>query len=76
MAKDGVKFICSNKGCAIRSFLEEENSAEACSFHKGEPIFHDLKKYWSCCEGKVAYDWDEFMKIETCVKGPHEKKYK
>ena len=74
MTKCGTKFICGNKGCAIRSFKEEENHEAACHFHKGDAIFHDLKKYWSCCE-KVAYDWDDFMKIPTCMEGPHAKKF-
>ena len=75
--KDG-RFICANKGCTKRTFTDEENDAEdePCSYHSGEPIFHDLNKYWSCCNptGKgraIAYDWDAFMKLETCVKGKH-----
>ena len=76
--KDG-RFICANKGCTIRHFVDDENGDEACSYHTGEPIFHDLKKYWSCCnpdgKGKVAYDWDEFMALPTCTKGPHAKKW-
>lgn len=62
MSRDGKKFICANKGCAARNFLEEENHETACHYHKGEAVFHDLKKYWSCCEekGKIAYDWDDF----------------
>ena len=76
--KDG-RYICANKGCTARTFLDEENADNACNHHTGEPIFHDLKKYWSCCnpdgKGKVAYDWDEFMLLETCAVGPHKKKY-
>ena len=76
------KFICANKGCKIRAFTDEENGPEACNFHNGEPIFHDLKKYWSCCNPKgeggknrIGYDWDEFMQLDTCQVGPHQKKY-
>ena len=76
--KDG-RFICANKGCTKKNFTDEENNDEACEHHTGQPIFHDLKKYWSCCnqdgKGKVAYDWDEFMALPTCAKGPHAKKY-
>ena len=69
--KDGI-FICGNKGCVKRTFTDEENEQEnPCSYHSGEAVFHDLKKYWSCCnpdgKGKVAYDWDEFMLLPTCV---------
>ena len=76
--KDG-RFICANKGCKKRTFTDEENGDENCEYHTGEPIFHDLKKYWSCCNpngnGKVAYDWDEFMALPTCTKGPCTKKW-
>ena len=47
-----------------RTFIDEENDAEEnpCSYHVGDAVFHDLKKYWSCCnsdgKGKIAYDWD------------------
>ena len=69
--KDG-RFICGNQGCVKRTFTDEENELEnPCSYHSGEAVFHDLKKYWSCCnpngKGKVAYDWDEFMLLPTCV---------
>jgi len=57
--KDG-KFVCSNLGCTKRTFIEEENSDSACNFHKGAPVFHDLKKYWSCCKDKVTYEFEEF----------------
>ena len=69
MSKDG-KFMCANKGCGKRSFLPEENSDTACNYHSGDAVFHDLKKYWSCCQ-KTAYDWDDFMKLPTCLTGPH-----
>ena len=76
------KFKCANKGCSSKSaFTEEENEAEEpCSYHSGDAVFHDLKKYWSCCnpngQGKlVGYDWDEFMLLPTCQKGKHTYKY-
>ena len=76
--KDG-RFYCSNKGCTAKTFTDEENGAEACKHHSGEAIFHDLRKYWSCCnpdgKGKVAYDWDEFMLLPTCCVGEHKYKY-
>lgn len=64
---------CINKGCGME-FDEKTNNEEACSYHPGNPIFHDLKKYWSCC-GKETYDWDEFMKLPKCSKGKHVPKY-
>jgi hypothetical protein len=80
--KEG-RYICSNKGCTKKTFTDEENDAEEnpCCFHSGAPIFHDLKKYWSCCnpDGSisklVAYDWDEFMLLPTCATGKHQYKY-
>ena len=75
LSKDG-KFICANKGCAKRTFTTEENNDTACEYHSGEAVFHDLKKYWSCCTKKVAYDWDDFLKLPTCQNGPHAIKYK
>ena len=47
--KDG-RFICANKGCKAKTFVEEEQGDEVCEHHTGEPVFHDLKKYWSCCD--------------------------
>ena len=64
-----------------RTFTDSENEEkDCCEYHTGEAVFHDVKKYWSCCnpngQGKgVAYDWDDFMKLPTCAKGKHAKKY-
>jgi len=66
------KFKCSNKGCN-KLFLEEENTDTACNYHAGEPCFHDLKKFWTCCNVE-SWDWDDFMKLPTCKKGSHVKK--
>ena len=68
------KYKCSNKGCN-KEYTEEENIESSCSFHSGQPIFHDLKKYWSCCK-KETWDWDEFVKLPTCQTGKHVPKYK
>lgn len=45
-----------NQGCR-KDYFENENNETACSYHKGNPVFHDLKKFWSCC-GKETHDWD------------------
>eukprot|EP00920_Eleutheroschizon_duboscqi_P036027 GHVT01087224.1.p1 GENE.GHVT01087224.1~~GHVT01087224.1.p1 ORF type:complete len:212 (-),score=56.60 GHVT01087224.1:553-1188(-) len=60
---------CCHRGCH-QEFKEEENAEDACHFHPGAPVFRDLKKTWTCC-GVSSYDWDEFVKIKPCAKGPH-----
>ncbi|CAK64510.1 unnamed protein product (macronuclear) [Paramecium tetraurelia] len=61
------KYKCTNKGC-LKEYDPKENTE--CFYHPGEPCFHDLKKFWTCCKVE-KYDWDEFMKIPTCAKGSH-----
>lgn len=70
------KLFCGNLGCSVKVYVEEQNGDKACKYHIGKPVFHDLKKYWSCCPNKETWDWDEFMKIPTCVEGRHIPKYK
>ncbi len=63
---------CINKGCQI-VYDPKLNSSDSCTFHPGKAVFHDAKKYWSCCEtkNKVAYDFDEFLAIPGCETGFH-----
>ena len=65
-------YKCIHKGC-LKEFKEAENTDESCKFHPGEPIFHDLKKFWSCCRVET-WDWDEFTKLPTCAQGKHDAK--
>lgn len=60
---------CTNKGC-LKEYDPTKNDDGVCSYHPGNPIFHDLKKYWDCCK-KETYDWDDFMALPTCTKGKH-----
>ena len=60
---------CTNLGCQ-KTYTEEENKADSCSYHLGPVIFHDIKKGYQCCS-TVVYDWDEFSLIPGCVKGSH-----
>ncbi len=76
MTRDGTKFVCANVGCTLKNFLDEENSATACSYHTGQPVFRDIAKSWSCCSVKPVYDFDDFVKLPTCATGEHKKKYK
>lgn len=60
---------CQNPGCKLR-YDPSSNSDEACVYHSGKVIFHDIKKGWACCN-EVRYDWEEFEKIPGCTRGPH-----
>ena len=68
----GQEILCKNGGC-LKKFKESENHAEACSYHPGKPIFHDLKKGWTCCN-KIVYDWEEFERLKGCATGHHASK--
>jgi disease resistance protein len=74
MTKDG-KYYCGNPGCADQTYSPNENKEGACRYHAGQPVFHDRKKFWSCCK-QEAYDWDDFMKLQPCVTGQHKPKFK
>ena len=64
-----MKVRCKRHGC-LKWYNPEENEDGVCHYHPGQPIFHDLKKGWTCCN-KVVYDWDEFQKLPTCATGKH-----
>merc|ERR1712166_322539 len=69
-AEDPSLFKCYRYGCGVL-FREEDNGPNTCSYHKGQPVFHDCTKWWSCCPHKKHTDWDEFMKEPTCCTGAH-----
>ena len=60
---------CLRLGC-MKKYKASENSETACSYHNGKPIFHDLKKGWTCCN-QIVYDWDEFKLLKGCQVGSH-----
>lgn len=60
---------CKRNGCK-KPYKENENNEQACNYHPGKPIFHDLKKGWTCCN-QIVYDWDDFQKLKTCAVGAH-----
>ncbi|XP_022647802.1 cysteine and histidine-rich domain-containing protein 1-like isoform X1 [Varroa destructor] len=64
-----TKKLCYNKGCA-QNFDENENKYDACRYHPGVPVFHDVYKGWSCCNKKTI-DFTEFLNIKGCSVGPH-----
>eukprot|EP00922_Rhytidocystis_sp_ex-Travisia-forbesii_P000332 GHVS01000505.1.p1 GENE.GHVS01000505.1~~GHVS01000505.1.p1 ORF type:complete len:203 (+),score=20.71 GHVS01000505.1:73-681(+) len=71
VTKDG-KHKCCQAGCH-KEYDPKENPLTACRYHPGKPVFHDLKKSWTCCNAS-SYDWDEFMKLPTCTEGAHSPK--
>lgn len=62
---------CQNKGCQ-KVFVVEDNSASACTFHAGQPVFHDAIKFWSCCPEKKCYDFESFLEVPGCARGFHD----
>eukprot|EP00512_Aurantiochytrium_limacinum_P008484 CAMPEP_0171549632 /NCGR_PEP_ID=MMETSP0960-20121227/6554_1 /TAXON_ID=87120 /ORGANISM="Aurantiochytrium limacinum, Strain ATCCMYA-1381" /LENGTH=337 /DNA_ID=CAMNT_0012098353 /DNA_START=53 /DNA_END=1066 /DNA_ORIENTATION=+ len=64
------KVRCEHFGCQ-KWYAESENNDHACRYHSKPPVFHDTRKFYSCCEDKVAWDWDSFEAIEGCCVGPH-----
>jgi hypothetical protein len=64
---------CQNKGCN-QSFIVAENTpnTHACTYHKGQPVFHDAIKFWSCCLDKKCYDFEQFLAVPGCATGMHD----
>ena len=60
---------CTRLGCH-KKYFEKDNVDGCCHYHDGKPMFHDIKKGWTCCN-VVVYDWDEFQKITPCKVGKH-----
>lgn len=62
---------CQRKGCQ-KHFVVEENGPEVCTYHSGQPVFHDAVKIWSCCPNIKCYDFDEFLAVKGCTVGWHD----
>jgi len=62
---------CLRKGCQ-KEFNCAENCDDACVFHRGEPVFHDVAKFWSCCPETKKYEWDDFIAVPGCAIGNHD----
>jgi disease resistance protein len=67
-------YICGNFGCN-QPYDPANNEEGGCLHHPSGPGFHDVRKFWTCCN-RQAWDWDEFSKIEPCTRGVHKPKYK
>ncbi len=62
---------CQRKGCQ-KVFNVSDNNSTACVYHKGQPIFHDAIKIWSCCPDRRCFDFDEFLAVPGCAVGIHD----
>ena len=69
-ADGGGAMRCKNYGCQCE-FDEATNHEAACRHHRGAPVFHDTRKWWSCCEGVKVYAFDELFAIPGCAVGAH-----
>eukprot|EP01120_Amphizonella_sp_Union-15-10_P010955 TRINITY_DN4547_c0_g1_i4.p1 TRINITY_DN4547_c0_g1~~TRINITY_DN4547_c0_g1_i4.p1 ORF type:complete len:399 (-),score=61.80 TRINITY_DN4547_c0_g1_i4:31-1173(-) len=69
MLDNNAKKKCTHHGCG-KEYTESENTPNSCRFHPGNPIFHEGRQIWSCCDEK-AYGFDEFLLIPGCASGRH-----
>jgi CHORD/CS domain len=61
---------CTRNGCSAKFADGMARTDSECTFHAGEPIFHEGSKGWTCCKRKVL-DFSEFLNIEPCTTGRH-----
>lgn len=47
------KLRCKNFGCQME-YDEATNCDGSCRHHVEPPVFHDTRKWWSCCEGALT----------------------
>lgn len=59
---------CKRFGCN-QYFNPLDEGSIKCVYHQKPPIFHETAKWWSCCNGRKAYDWEEFIRIPGCATG-------
>jgi len=64
------KLRCKNFGCQAE-YDESENCEGACRHHVEPPVFHDTRKWWSCCEDIKVFEFDELLCIPGCQLGRH-----
>lgn len=68
---DGINAKCQRQGCQ-KKFLVENKRTEVCTYHKGNAVFHDALKFWSCCPDKKFMEFDDFLKYPGCCTGLHD----
>ncbi|KAG1649409.1 Cysteine and histidine-rich domain-containing protein 1 [Nymphon striatum] len=49
---------------------KKPDSGYSCTYHPGNPFFHDAYKSWSCCNKKTI-DFSDFLNTKGCAKGLH-----
>ena len=64
------KLQCKNFGCQCE-YDENDNPEGGCRHHVAPPMFHDTRKWWTCCEDVKVFEFDELMNIPGCVRGKH-----
>jgi len=57
--------------CCKATYKGESSRTENCVYHKGEPIFHEGSKYWSCCKKPKCAEFEEMLRIPGCTTGKH-----
>jgi len=67
---DGKKPACKNYGCQCE-FDDASNHEAACRHHAAPPMFHDTRKWWTCCAERKVYSFDELMEIPGCIVSAH-----
>jgi len=65
---------CKHRGCNA-TFVSDEVSrgdgdGSTCTWHPGQPIFHEGSKGYLCCKRRVL-EFEEFLKIQGCKTGKH-----
>ena len=67
------KLLCKNFGCQME-YDEGSNCEGSCRHHVAPPMFHDTRKWWTCCEDVKVFEFDELMCIPGCTLGKHSNK--
>mmetsp|Transcript_21316 Transcript_21316/g.68107 ORF Transcript_21316/g.68107 Transcript_21316/m.68107 type:complete len:312 (-) Transcript_21316:210-1145(-) len=61
---------CKRYGCQVE-YDPATNHEAACRHHRLPPMFHDTRKWWTCCADIKVYSFDELMQVPGCAIGHH-----
>ncbi|OLL24388.1 Integrin beta-1-binding protein 2 [Neolecta irregularis DAH-3] len=61
--------VCTRKGCG-KEFDPEKTREGGCTFHPGQPVFHEGLKGYTCCKKRVT-SFEEFLELPGCSTGSH-----